>query len=536
MALRDNGVFLFARDIGNITGSTGVQHGYINASHMSNITAGWTPSTLPSPFPLVIVSSLVSFILAYIGWKTAISTWVPPEKRTIRRPPDFENWTWRERWEWSKKRSRDAQSRGRLEWENAEAEHIPLRAPDETEPQKGNDSTRSNEPNTGFPFGQDFQPGYAASNARENAPASIPPASIPPASIPPAAIPPAPTPAPITRWQASCQNKILVILSVAYNTVRAIIAIAMTLDVTISRNGTQTAVSSLFLLYLSLQTFISNRKLPRLISLILVIDLFLVGLAFLIANWDEHTGHYGDATVMGGNCPVYASDCKSQARQWTRVGCGAALPPVTSAQDSDGDSLNPNPNYGDAFYPPYATASSIDFERKQNTLDIMEAVIGGCGTFWVVVTLLATLYEAVRAFGSMKSISHLWWPIPMEDEWVTNKKTGKRRRRLGWSAMSLFALFALGGAFIVTILSIAGHVSGETRTYTGTFIDSFGPAVNTNVTRAAGSGLVNSTAYWGNATSWSDCFTVTTPSSNNGFFKEWIEHNEQVAFRLVSLL
>lgn len=518
MALRDNGILLFTRDIGNITGPSGVQHGYINASHLSNITAGWTPSTLPSPFPLVIVSSLVSFILACIGWKTAVSTWVPQEKRRVQRPPGFENWTWRERMRWAKQYSRDAQSRARLEVENAEAEHIPLHVPDETEPQKGNNFPHSNEPNVHFPFEQDFQSRYDAPNPRQSSPA----------------LDPAPTS--ITRWQDSPRNKILVLLAVTYNTLRSIIAIVMTLDVTITRNGTHSAVSSLFLLYLSLQTFVSNRKLPRIISLILVIDLLLVGVSFLIANWDWHTGSYGDATVIGGNCPVYASDCKSQAQHWTRVGCGAALPAVTIPQDSDGDELIPNPNYGDPFYPPYATMGSINFERKKNTLDIMEAVIGGCGTFWAGLTLLATLYEAVRAFSSMESMSHLLWPIPMDDQWVTNRKTGKQRRRLGWNAMSMFALFALGGAFIVTILSIAGHVAGETRVYTGMYIDSFGPAVKTNVTRSAVTGFVNSTEYWGNATSWSDCFTVTTPRSSDGFFKEWLEHNEQVAFRLVSLL
>ena len=44
--------------------------------------------------------------------------------------------------------------------------------------------------------------------------------------------------------------------------------------------------------------------------------------------------------------------------------------------------------------------------------------------------------------------------------------------------MSLFALLVLGVAFIVTILSIADHIASETRIYTGTYIDSFGPAMN----------------------------------------------------------
>jgi len=514
MDLHDNN--LFARVVGNITGSTGVKHGYINASHVSNITVGWTPSTLPTPFPLVIVSSLVSFIIACVGWKTTASTWVPPEKlNTIRRrrPEGFENWSWRERWEWSKKHARDIQNG--LELENAEAEHVPLHAPDEIGPQMGRgeehvfDFTQSNEPYAPvpFPFQQDFQPTYAAPYARQTAPA------------------------PITRWQASWRNKTLVILSVIYNTMRSIFIIVTTLDVTITRNGTHSAVSSIFLVFLSLQTFLSNRKIPRLISLILVIDLFLVGLAFLIATWDWRTAMYGDATVMGGNCPVYAYDCISQARQWTRIGCGAVVPPISSSGDSDD---SPNPNYGEPFYPPYATAGNININANQ--LHDIESVVGTLGSIWAVLSLLAMLYEAVRTFGSVESMSHLLWPIPMADQFVTSKKTGKTRKRIGWSATVLFAIFALGGAFVVTILSIAGHIAGETRTHTATYIDGFGPAVNTNVTYSTVTGYVNSTAYWGNATSWSDCFTVTTPSSSNGFFKEWLEHNELVAFRFICLL
>jgi hypothetical protein len=37
----------------------------------------------------------------------------------------------------------------------------------------------------------------------------------------------------------------------------------------------------------------------------------------------------------------------------------------------------------------------------------MEAVIGCIGTFWTGVTLLVRLYEAVRVFSSMESVSQL---------------------------------------------------------------------------------------------------------------------------------
>jgi hypothetical protein len=116
-----------------------LQHGYLTPTHVSNLTIGWTPATLPMPFPIVIVSSTVSLILAVVGWKTAASTWVPPGKRTrFQQPEDFKEWTWRRRWDWSWDRSRRIQEQAveqgrRDEVAYAEAyaaEHAPLRGGD----------------------------------------------------------------------------------------------------------------------------------------------------------------------------------------------------------------------------------------------------------------------------------------------------------------------------------------------------------------------------------------------------------------------
>jgi hypothetical protein len=337
------------------------------------------------------------------------------------------------------------------------------------------------------------------------------------------------------KWEASMRNKILVLISVVYNTIRTAFAFKTTLELAIARSGTHPAVSSLFLLYLSFQTFISNRKLPRLLTLIVVLDLTLVAAAFLVSTWDFHAHTYGDATVRGGNCPVYANNCTAQAHQWTQLGCGAVLPAATQQSSS---SSSPNPNFRDRFYPPYGTGDDFNLKNRQNTLSIIERVVGACGTFWVAVTLPATLYEAGRVFLTLEGLSHLLWPIPTKDKFSRNSDTGKVRRRIGWAAMHIFAAFALPGAFVVTVMSVAGHVAGETRSYEATFVDGLGPAVAANVTFAVVEGVkvVNATAYGGNATSWSDCFTATTVGSRDGFFKEWLAYNEQVAFRLVSLL
>jgi hypothetical protein len=496
----NNNNLLFARALGNITGSTGFQPGFINASHTSDVTAGWTPSTLAMPFPLVLVSSLVSFVLACIGWKTAMTS-IParPEEEQvrIRRPEGWDNMTWGQRWKWSQ-RATYRPTYPPPEIENPQVEHVALQPVHSIQQTKGY---------TQLPPEQE----YTLPEPRQDL-------------------------VPILRWQDSLPNKIVVLVSTGYNTIRSMFALITTIHITHTRVGTHSAISSLFLLFLSLQTFISNRKLPRLLTLILVLDLIAVGIAFLITSWDFHTASYGEALVLRGNCPVYAPNCRSQAQHWTKVGCGAVLPPYTGGDKYAGD----NPSGGAAFYPPYGGQGNLNMQKGQNTLRVMEAIVGGIGTFWVGISLLATMYEAVRVFVTIESLRHLLWPLPSDKKISTNKKTGKARTRLGWNAMNALAFFALGGAFIVTILSIAGHAAVETHHYTATYIDSFGPAVNTNVThtsRSSGFVTVNSTQYWGNESSWSDCFTVSTPTSSNGFFKDWMENNaEQIVLRLISLL
>jgi hypothetical protein len=480
----------------NFTSPMGLTHGFLNPAHTSNITLGWTPATLPTPFPIIIVSSFVSIIIAFTGWKTAAMTWNPPGRRQERpeRPPGFETWTWREKFQWSMDATR--QMRERARYINLDrGDDIPLKPPAKA-------GVR----------GDDMDPPvYEAVAGQERGVEQFLRTAT------------------TSRWEASTGNKISVLVSVAYNTLRCAVAAVTTLDIVVTRRGTHAALSSLFLLYLSLQTFISNRKLPRVILLVVLLDLFLAGLSLLLATWDLGASTYGDATLIGGNCPVFAPDCDSQALYWSQVGCGATIRGQQTTLS--GSKSTVNPYYNRPVYPPYSGGNVND--QWGNRLRGIEFVVGFMGSLWTVVTLLGTLYEAWRVFGSMETLSHLLWPVPFVEEYKVDKKTGKRRKRLGWGATGFFALFSLGGAFIVLILSIAGHVSGETKSYGGAFIDAFGPPVMTNISQSPGGVYTTS---GGNATSWTDCFNITTPTSSNGFFDIWLSHNEQMALRPLRIL
>ena len=69
------------------------------------------------------------------------------------------------------------------------------------------------------------------------------------------------------------------------------------------------------------------------------------------------------------------------------------------------------------------------------------------------------------------------------------------------------------------------------------YMDSIGPAVNVNGTfgtDSSGNQYYTSVAYWGNSTSWSDCFTLTSPTSGNGFWSEWVQQNRASVYRVAA--
>ena len=69
------------------------------------------------------------------------------------------------------------------------------------------------------------------------------------------------------------------------------------------------------------------------------------------------------------------------------------------------------------------------------------------------------------------------------------------------------------------------------------YMDSIGPAIAVNRTTDVGMvGNVDFTSvdYWGNTTSWRDCFTLTSPTSGNGFWREWVQWNRRSIYHVAA--
>jgi hypothetical protein len=73
--------------------------------------------------------------------------------------------------------------------------------------------------------------------------------------------------------------------------------------------------------------------------------------------------------------------------------------------------------------------------------------------------------------------------------------------------------------------------------YHSIYMDSIGPLVGVNGTFATdqfGSEYYTSVDYWGNTTSWTDCFTLASPTSGDGFWSEWVEQNRGSIYRIAA--
>ena len=318
-----------------------VLHGLVNSSHTSDVHAAYPVGNLPTPWPLVIISSLVSLIIAVIGFKSAMITWSDP----------------------------------------AEIETIIERE------RKGNaspsyDGTRHQ--SVGL---MEEPPEY---ELQEHEHFEVPR-----------------RPVPSRIFNMSTTHMVIVLISFLYSTARCVIALILSLKVLITKTGSHSASSSLLLLLLSVQTFITNRSIPRITNIILVLDSLAASAAFLIASFDRRGHYYGELSLSGGNCPAYAPNCVAQAPHWNKVGCSATVFPVQNTGDYD--CAYHNPNCGDSFYPPYGQLG--DATSGSNVLFIMETVIAVFGAIWLI-TVLITLYKSHNLFTG--SWSDLFKPVGKE--------------------------------------------------------------------------------------------------------------------------
>jgi hypothetical protein len=147
-----------------------------------------------------------------------------------------------------------------------------------------------------------------------------------------------------------------------------------------------------------------------------------------------------------------------------------------------------------------------------NTIRIWEAVVAVGGTIWIVTVILELWLARHLYTGRLSDLFH-----------PTNRDNHFHR-------VFLFTVPGWLGAMLVGIITIGIHIGQAIVPRHSTYVDSIGPPVQVNFT------ATGKPEYWGNATSWSDCFTLTSPTSSNGFWHEWFQIQEVRLERLIALL
>jgi hypothetical protein len=447
-------------------------HGLINSTHTSQLNAQYAPSNIPTPWPLVVFSSLLSFGICCFGAITASRSLgtkiVAAAASTSLRIPGFKRFT---------KPKKTTTSN------NIQLQPIPPYA------KNGNLIVSS-----------------------QKAPAGTP-------------------------WTFSTAT-IIYYLTFLYCIFRAIIAFITAYKSLHDATTPLPAPSSILLILLSTQilyTNISHSPLPRLLLLLATLLLSIsFGISSYAPNHGEWWPRYSTMFISSSNCAVYAGDCLKQAPHWLSVGCGNWSTPTN--YDS-GVSYG----YPEVFYLPYQNTGDLNVQTGMNTLHATEMTVVVAGSAWWVIVLLQTLegFELLgqcfkqdvgagglvysngaqrSVFGALKNLFRF-----------RSSGNGGERRKATAAQQGLYKLiisFGLFLAFLVMLMAIGGHASQMMKKLSTTYLESFGPQVGTNFTYSP-QGVITASEYWGNETSWSDCFRVRAPGSRSGFWGEWVESNRR---------
>ncbi|PMD34194.1 hypothetical protein L207DRAFT_534548 [Hyaloscypha variabilis F] len=468
-----------------------VVRGYINSTHISHLTPYYPLANLPTPWPLLVFSVLISLIIACFNVKAAFNS-LSQLTNGVRNHP----------------RSPFSRLRTRIEPQHElESLHRP-KINEEPPPYTSINSYDNSD--FAIPADDDFVP---PANRLESFEAVRPPSVTLPRAT--------------ASWDTSPRRKALDITFITYSTYRAVVAFTIQLLSIIDKHTPSCAPSNLLLILVSIQILLSNVAFPRSLRLILTIDTLLVALAFTAASYGplhntKPSGNYvplayspsnipwyGQLNITGGICSVYASNCIKQTSHWDQVGCGNYTQ-IIDYEDTDEDA---DPTTG--FFTPYATKG--DLNTSSNPINIVEAVIFVFGTIW----LLGTVWQVYE-------IRYIIWPRSRD-------RQGPKRNDCANALMGMVTLFGVIGAFVAAWMSIGAHMSQALGYHRSTFLDSFGPEVNTNQTFEVDPDGFNHTftsQYWGNSTSWSDCFVVENPRSGNGWWSEWVEQNRRRLWRI----
>lgn len=314
-------------------------------------------------------------------------------------------------------------------------------------------------------------------------------------------------------------------IGISWSTMRTGALLAILVKITLGERHTYPGTISVVIMFASVQTYLGSRAMPRILYLLIITDMLAiyscVVLAILSFLRDRHTS-YQEFGVSGGSCPCMLGfktghdmkSCRAFAENLpSTIGCDATfLWTNNTAPGATGEEMT---------YPKSCLLSDAgDKDLDPNLMTYMvlaEVVVGGVGLLYGLIVLCFASRWIPRALAHP---SRLFDALALNAEYTTgsNSSTDSHKmpgRAIGMTVLAFVALLMFAAVTIVV------HVLDETSPIRLFYMDSVGPLVD------------RATAVGGG--SWSDCFEVDTPFSTDGNFGDWWARRQSRVLRALAL-
>ena len=246
-------------------GSSALATGSLDPSHTSTLAVKY--DNYPTPWPLLIVSILITIITAHIGWRTQFRSWHPHADMQRLMPEPGTDLYYAMEARIPKRRDSNGNTIRPSRWELAALQ-------DETKYDPNDDI----QPHGGIGYGRMF----------------------------------------------------LTLFGAAWVTWRVVFAFILVVVSTINVNSSLPDPWSIIVLLVVCQIYLSSRAYPRGVNLMMAINIAIMFVAFMLSTWGPraNSNYYGKMIVTGGNCPFFwRNDCPLSSsthgnnRNMTIVGC-----------------------------------------------------------------------------------------------------------------------------------------------------------------------------------------------------------------------
>ena len=340
-------------------------------------------------------------------------------------------------------------------------------------------------------------------------------------------------------------------IGITWSTIRAATTLALMIQIVSGEKHTYPGIASLVIMFTSVQTYLGSRAMPRILYLLIVIDLLMIYSCVVLAIFaflqDKKTS-YQEFAIQGGYCPCMLGfktghdmkSCSTFPSSPAFVGCDTQY--LWSNNTDHSTNLT-------ATYPKSCLLSDHndggDNDLNPNLMTYLvlsEIVVGGVGLLYGLIVLGFASRWIPQALSRPKELFVSFpliapgqknvrpGPIPSAPYKANGGHHKMPGRAVGMTVLAFVAMLAFATITIVV------HVLDETRPIRLFYMDSVGPRLDgagsiggNNVIDTGGGNLA-----LGN--SWSDCFVVDTPYWADGGFKDWWNAHKSNLLRSIALV